>query len=94
MNALRRRYGHTATGNFRVDAFLDGDHFAVTCKKGQAPRAAVAQSLKRRLGVDVQLWPVEATPAGEMFRAQWYDASAETYREGRVEIWNVYRRAP
>jgi hypothetical protein len=82
----------SSTGNFRVDAFLDGDYFAVTCKKGQSPRAAVAYSLKRRLNADVQLWPAERTPTGEMFRAQWYDRKSETFREARVEIWDVFRK--
>lgn len=48
----------------RVDAFLDGEHFAVMCKAGQAPVDAVARSMKRRLGADVMLWPSERTPAG------------------------------
>ena len=75
------------TGNMRADAFLDGDHFSVMVKKGQAPVRAVAHALARRLKApDIQLWPLEPTPAGEAFRAAWFDKATETFREGRVEI--------
>ena len=81
------------SGNMRADAFLDGDHFSVMVKKGQAPVRAVAHALARRLKApDIQLWPAEPTPAGQAFRATWFDKDAEVFREGRVEIWNIYRR--
>jgi hypothetical protein len=78
------------TGDRRVWAFLNGEPFSAMVKKGQASDRAVAQSLKRKLGADVTLWPVERTPSGEMYRAQWYDPKAETFREAKVEIW-AYR---
>ena len=72
---------------FRVDAFLDGEPFAVMVKDGQSPDRATARSLKRRLGADVQLWPSESTPSGMLYRAQWFDIGSNTYKEARVEIW-------
>jgi hypothetical protein len=90
--ARSQRFGNAATGNFRVDAFLDGEPFAVIVKKGQAPRAAVTHSLGRRLAAAVTLWPAERTPAGEMFTAKWYDPKTETFREASVEIWDAIRR--
>ena len=67
----------------------------VIVKKGQVPRAAVAQSLRRRLGADVTLWPqgrLQHGPTGDAFTAKWYDAKTETYREARVEVWDAYQR--
>lgn len=78
-----------AGGNRRVWAFLDGDPFSATVKVGQAPVVAVLHSLKRRLGADVTLWPQEATPSGTAYRAQWFDAKSERFREARVEIWKL-----
>ena len=83
--------GLSERGSFRVDAFLDGEPFAVMVKKGQAPERATAQALKRRLGADVTLWPVDSTPSGMMYRAQWYDSESQTYREAKVEIWHAFR---
>jgi hypothetical protein len=76
-----------STGNRRVWAFLNGEPFSAIVKKGQASDRAVAQSMKRKLGADVTLWPVESTASGTMYRAQWFDPKSETFREAKVEIW-------
>lgn len=62
-----------------------GDSYRALVKTGQRPSAAVAQALNRRLGADVQLWPTGSGYTDE-YRAQWYDARSEVYREGSVEI--------
>jgi hypothetical protein len=67
----------------RVHAFLDGEPFSAIVKKGQAPVAAVTRSLKRRLGAEVVLWAQDRTS----YRAQWFDTTADLFREARVEIW-------
>lgn len=79
----------SASGDRRVWAFLDGEPFSATVKKGQDSSAAVARSLKRRLGADVTLWPQEATPSGAAYRAQWFDPKSDRFREARVEIWRL-----
>ena len=76
----------------RVDAFLDGDHFYVMCPAGHRPLDAVTAHLSRKLGAAVTMWPVEPTPSGEMFRAQWFDVQADVFTEAKVEIWNASRR--
>jgi hypothetical protein len=93
--ALSHRYGRSATGNYRVDAFLDGDHFSVIVKKGQVPSRAVAHSLSRRMGSPVTLWPegrLQHGATGESFRAQWYCPKTETNQEAHVDIWDAYQR--
>ena len=91
MRTLRRRYGRSVTGDRRIYIQLDGEPVSVIVKKGQAPRAAVVQSLKRRFGADVTMWP-EGRPSsgvpGETFVAKWYDAKSKTFRENHVEIWD------
>ena len=78
-----------AKGDRRAWAFLDGEPFSATVQQGQTPAAAVARSLKRRLGADVVLWPQETTPSGMAYRAEWFDPESERFREGRVEIWRL-----
>jgi len=81
------------TGSVRGDGFLDGEHFGFMVKKGQAPVNAAKYALSRRLNAtDMTLWPVEPTPAGEMYRATWFDKKAEVFREAKVEIWHIYQR--
>lgn len=66
-----------------------GEAFKAIVKSGQRPSAAVAQSLRRKLGSDVQLWPVDRSFGSETFRAQWFDSQRETYHEGSVEIMRM-----
>jgi len=83
-----------ATGSYRIDAFLSGEHFTVMVKKGQMPANAVAYALARRFGCDrsgINLWPKGQTPAGQEYRASWFDPKSERFREATVEIWNRYR---
>jgi hypothetical protein len=77
----------------RADAFLDGEHFAVMVKTGQAPVRAVNHALNRRLKSDVTMWPQGRTSLGESFIAKWFDKDKEVFREGNVEIWNLFRRS-
>jgi hypothetical protein len=78
-----------AEGDRRVWAFIDGEPFSAMVKRGQAPAAAVARSLKKRLGADVTLWPVAVSSSGTSHRAQWFDPKSERFREARVEIWRL-----
>lgn len=79
----------TASGDRRVWAFLDGEPFSAMVKRGQEPAAAVTRSLKKRLGADVTLWPTGEVPGGFGYRAQWFDAKTDRFREARVEIWRL-----
>lgn len=65
-----------------------GESYKALVNTGQRPSIAVAQSLSRRLGADVQLWPTRdfISYNSDPYRAQWYDARSEVYREGSVEI--------
>lgn len=90
MSRIRTIYSEPKASR-RIYIQLNGEPVAVTVKKGQAPRAAVAQSLHRRFGADVTLWPegrIASGVPGEMFAAKWYDPKTETFREDRVEIWD------
>lgn len=78
-----------ASGDRRVWAFLNGEPFSAMVKKGQVPSAAVALSLKKKLGAPVTLWPQEDTPSGSAYRAQWFDPKSEKFREARIEIWRL-----
>lgn len=55
----------------------------------ESPTAAVARSLKRRLGTDVSLSFQERNApdiGSETWIAKWYDPQAETFREEIVKL--------
>jgi len=64
----------------RFPADKHGDAFSALVKAGQAPRAAIAASLKRRLKADVTMWPTSSTE----FRVQWFDG--DVFHESSVKL--------
>jgi hypothetical protein len=47
---------------------------------------AVARSLKRRLGADVEMRPTGAEAFVYEFRVSWFDAKERRYKEGRTVV--------
>lgn len=65
-----------------IYASLDGDPFHINQIEGEAPVDTICRYLTQWLKANVTLWPVDATT----YRAQWYDAKREMYKECPVEI--------
>lgn len=68
----------------RVRYLFQGAFHYCYCTGG-SPAAAVTKAIAKTLGKDngLLLWPTEE---GGIFRAAWYDAATDTFREERVVI--------
>lgn len=73
-----KRFFQTYIGGDRND----GDPVRFELREGQVPVDVVCAWLKRWRGADVTLWPVDATT----YRAQWFDAKQDVFRETIVVI--------